>query len=95
MNNNSPDSHDASISSGVPSPGTLVIPVIPNPEEKQDTNNEMPTANLTPKSDSAITPLEEFYLLHGSTLKALAILCEGILYDTGLPLVDSSVLPWK
>jgi hypothetical protein len=71
MNNNSPDSHDAYIFSGVPSPGTLVIPVIPNPEEKQDTNNETPTANLTPKLASAITPSEEFYLLHGRTLKPL------------------------
>ena len=38
---------------------------------------------------------ESFYIANGRSLKALAILCEGLCDDDGEPLVDVSILPWS
>ena len=36
---------------------------------------------------------ESFYIVNGRSLKALAILCDGLCDDDGDPLVDVSILP--
>jgi hypothetical protein len=38
---------------------------------------------------------ELIYIANGRSLKALAILCEGLCDDDGDPLVDLSILPWS
>ena len=44
---------------------------------------------------SSPTSAEFFYACAGHSLKALAILCQGLKNENGQPLVDPSALPWS
>jgi hypothetical protein len=69
-----------------------------------DVNNDnISTVGLTDSRNEALREAantgrcesELFYIANGRSLKALAILCEGLRDDDGDPLVDLSILPWS
>jgi len=47
------------------------------------------------QNSSSATASELFYIANGRSLKALAILCEGLSDESDSPLVDDDRLPWS
>ncbi len=50
------------------------------------------------KMDSIAPPLvyaEDFYLKHNPSVRALLILCHGLMHNDGTPAIDVLALPWS
>ena len=66
-----------------------------------DDDTSLPGSNRSPKPTNTNanttdqTESELFYVSHGRSLKALSILCQGLVDELGDPLVVYSILPWN
>jgi len=69
-------------------------PAIEN-DHVYDVSSALLGISFPSNESSSITASEQFYVSRGRSLKALAILCHGLLDDDRAPLFDPKVMPWS
>ena len=69
-------------------------PTIEN-DHVSDVSSALLGISCPTNESSSITASEQFYVSRGRSLKALAILCQGLLDDDGALLFDPKVMPWS
>ena len=69
-------------------------PAITN-DHVSDVSSALLGISCPTNESSSITASEQFYVSRGRSLKALAILCQGLLDDNSALLFDPKVMPWS
>ncbi|KAL3788385.1 hypothetical protein HJC23_009191 [Cyclotella cryptica] len=67
----------------------------PSASEPSARNNESQNITSAHTKSPTTSASESFYISNGRSLKALLILCEGLMDEEGNPIADMSDLPWS